>query len=142
LILENSAGQGVSLATTFREIRKIIDGVDENKRDNIGVCIDTCHIYAYGDYDLSRERDVDRMFRDFEECIGMDKISLIHLNDSKNAMKSRKDRHECLGQGCIWKGCEKSLVYLLERCDRIRVPIVLETDLSDMKVVAGLVKDL
>ena len=57
-------------------------------------------------------------------------------------MRSRKDRHECLGQGCIWKGCEKTLVYLLERCNSISVPIVLETDLSDMKVVAGLVKDL
>lgn len=142
LILENSAGQGVSLATTFREIGKIIDGVTENKRDNVGVCIDTCHIYAYGDYDLSEERDVDRMFRDFEECIGIDKLSLIHLNDSQNARNSRKDRHACLGEGCIWKECNRSLVYLLERCDKIGVPMVLETDISDMKVLSGLVKEL
>ena len=139
LVLENSAGQGVSLATTFREIKKIIDGVEESKKDNIGVCIDTCHIYAYGDYDLSEERDVDRMFRDFEECIGIDRLSLIHLNDSEKIRKSKKDRHACLGEGCIWKGCKMSLVYLLERCEKIGVPMVLETDLSDMKVVAGLI---
>ena len=138
LILENSAGQGVSLATTFREIRKIIEGVDENKRDNVGVCIDTCHIYAYGDYDLGEEREVDRMFRDFEECIGIDRLSLIHLNDSQNARRSRKDRHECLGEGCIWKNRRRSLVYLLDRCDKIGVPMVLETDLSDMKVLSDL----
>jgi deoxyribonuclease IV len=138
LVLENSAGQGTSLATTFREIRTILDSVDESKRGNIGVCIDTCHIYAYGEYDLSRISEVDRMFREFDECVGLDKLSLVHLNDSETVRGSKKDRHACLGQGKIWKGGMESLVYLLNKCERNKVPMVLETDMVDMLTLANL----
>jgi deoxyribonuclease-4 len=138
LVLENSAGQGTSLATTFREIRTILDCVEESKRGNIGVCIDTCHIYAYGEYDLSRISEVDRMFVEFDECVGLDRLSLVHLNDSETVRGSKKDRHALLGEGRIWKGGFESLVYLLNRCERYKVPMVLETDMLDMLTLANL----
>jgi len=132
LLLENTAGQGTSLATTFEEIKTIIDGVDEKKRGNIGVCIDTCHIYAYGDYDLSLVDEVKRMFSDFDTIIGLDKFSLLHLNDSEKPMKSRIDRHACLGTGLIWKEDFSSLIYLLDECQKNNIPVVLETHGTDM----------
>ncbi len=138
LVLENSAGQGTSLATTFQEIGKIISCVDESKRGNIGVCIDTCHIYAYGEYDLSLKSEVDRMFGEFDRCIGIDKLSLIHLNDSQTVRGSKKDRHACIGKGNIWRDDLDSLVYLLDHCKRIGVPMVLETDLSDIETLSNL----
>jgi deoxyribonuclease IV len=138
LVLENSAGQGTSLATTFEEISHIISCVDQSKRGNIGVCIDTCHIYAYGEYDLRSKSEVDRMFREFDKCIGLDKLSLIHLNDSQTVRGSRKDRHELIGKGDIWRDDLGSLVYLLDYCKRTGVPAVLETDLSDIVTLSNL----
>ena len=138
LILENSAGQGTSLATTFKEIRTILDCVSPEKRCNIGVCIDTCHIYAYGDYDLSLKGEVDRMFREFDAVIGMEKLSLIHLNDSETVRGSKKDRHALIGKGNIWKRDLGSLMCLLETCKSRRVPMILETDISDIITLANL----
>lgn len=138
LILENSAGQGTSLATTFKEIKRIIDSVDRDKQNNIGVCIDTCHIYAFGDYNLSLESEIDRMFKEFDDVIGLDKLSLIHLNDSDTVRGSKKDRHALLGKGYIWKDDLSSLVYLLQKSKKIKVPMVLETDISDIVTLANL----
>jgi apurinic endonuclease APN1 len=132
LLLENSAGQGNSLAVNFQEIKTIIEGVDEKKKENVRVCIDTCHIYAYGDYDLSQKTEIDRMFQDFDKTIGLSKFALLHLNDSQEPRKSRKDRHACLGEGCIWKSGFESLSHLLKTCEKYKIPIVLETCVTDM----------
>jgi len=140
LILENSAGQGTSLATTFEELKTIIDNVDDDKKEFVGVCIDTCHIYAYGTYDLSRIDEMERMFTDFDELIGLHKLSLIHLNDSEKLPKSRVDRHACLGTGYIWKNGFESLIYLLDRCKGLKVPLLLETHGIDMVTLACLQK--
>jgi len=141
LILENSAGQGTSLATTFEEIKTIIENIDENKKGNIGVCIDTCHTFAYGLYDLSKVEEVEKMFIDFDNILGLDKLTLIHLNDSKEKFKSRKDRHELLKQGFIWKNDDISLRYLLEKCKTHNIPCILETEESDMKTISDLSKN-
>jgi deoxyribonuclease IV len=138
LVLENSAGQGDSLGTTFQELKTIIDGVDEKKREHIGVCIDTCHIYAYGGYDLSTVAEVERMFQEFDDLIGLRRLSLIHLNDSESQHKTRVDRHACLGAGHIWKHNFTSLIYLLDRIKDLGVPAVLETHGLDMKTLACL----
>lgn len=139
LLLENSAGQGTSLATTFTEISEIIQGVNNPK--NIGVCVDTCHLYAYGDYDLSKVAEVKRMFTDFDESIGLEKFSLLHLNDSKCPIKSCKDRHACLGTGYIWGDSWDSLIYLLDRCNKHNIPVILETHGMDMITLAYLPKN-
>ena len=138
LILENSAGQGSSLATTLEELKTIIDFVDEDKRQYIGVCIDTCHTYAYGLYDLSICEQVDNLFSDFDRTIGLDKLTLIHLNDSETKMKSRVDRHSCLGTGYIWKEDMSSLKRLLEKSEEYNIPLILETHGVDMVALACL----
>jgi deoxyribonuclease-4 len=139
LVLENSAGQGTSLATTFQEIKTIIDNVDEYKRQNIGVCIDTCHTFAYGLYDLSITSQVEKMFNDFNAIIGLDKLSLVHLNDSKEKYGSKKDRHELLKHGYIWKHDDSSLKYLIQKCKQLNIPCILETQESDMITVVSLI---
>jgi apurinic endonuclease APN1 len=138
LILENSAGQGTSLATTLDELKIILDGVDAKNKDNMGVCIDTCHIFAYGDYDLRKRDEVDRLFKDFDRKIGMENFSLLHLNDSVERLKSKKDRHACLGCGHIWEGDMTPLKYLLCKCKENNIPIVLETTGADMLTLADI----
>lgn len=138
LLLENAAGKGCSLATTFEEIKEIYDQVDENKKKHIGVCVDTAHICGYGEYDLSKCSDVDRMFREFDELLGLDKFTLLHLNDSVVPFKSRKDVHACLGKGQIWGESFESLILLLDTCKKHGIPVMLETHVSDMLVLGSL----
>lgn len=137
LILENAAGQGVSLATTFTEIKYIIDNIEEEKKKHIGVCIDTCHLFSYGDYNLSKVEEVDRMFKDFEKIIGLNYLSLIHLNDSETPLKSKKDRHASIGDGHIWGKDKSSLNYLLDKTKYLNVPLILETTVADLTKFSG-----
>lgn len=135
LLLENSSGGGTSLATTFEEIKNIIEGVDERKQKHIGVCIDTAHIFGFGLYDLRDCKEVSRMFSDFDRIIGKDKFCLLHLNDSMESdskrhnapFGSKKDCHESIGEGYIWKDNLQSLKTLLTICKKWNIPIILET---------------
>jgi apurinic endonuclease APN1 len=138
LILENSAGQGTSLATTLKEIRTIFKYIDDDKQDNVGVCIDTCHLHAYGDYDLTQISEVDRFFDDFERILGMERFTLLHLNDSHDVRGARKDNHACLGDGQIWGESFDSLVHLLDKCQSFGIPMILETHGLDMVTLACL----
>lgn len=140
LLLENSAGQGTSLATTFEEIKDIYDQIDKGKQGNIGVCVDTAHIYGYGLYDLSKKKEIDRLFEDFDRVIGLDKFSLLHLNDSQVPLGSKKDRHACIGTGYIWNENNESLILLLDKCKNYNIPIVLETNCSDM-IILGILSE-
>jgi len=132
LLLENSAGQGNSLATTFDEIQTIISNVNEKNKPHIGVCVDTAHIWGVGDYDLCKISDIDRMFDDFDRIIGLERFTLLHLNDSEVPLGSRKDRHASLGTGYIWTDSFDSLIHLLNKCQTHGIPAVLETNYDDM----------
>lgn len=132
LLLENAAGQGCSLATTFEEIKEIYDQIDKNKQKFIGVCVDTAHLCGYGEYDLSECKEVERMFADFDRILGIEKFTLLHLNDSVVCLGSRKDEHACLGTGQIWWKSFDSLVLLLDTCKKYGIPSVLETHSLDM----------
>ena len=136
LLLENCAGEGRKLCRDFSEIRRVIDGVDEHKRKHIGVCVDTAHIWGQGNYDLRQISEVDRLFDEFEEIIGMEYFSLLHLNDSEVPLGSKKDRHACIGTGYIWRDSMESLIYLLDKCQGYLIPIVLETTELDMITLA------
>lgn len=136
LLLENSAGQGRTLATTFEEIATIIQGVDNKK--HIGVCVDTAHIWGVGEYDLREISEIDRMFEEFEEYIGMERFCLLHLNDSKVELGSRTDRHESIGAGQIWSNSFDSLIHLMNKCESYGIPAVLETHGMDMITLAHL----
>ncbi len=95
ICLETMAGKGSECGRTFEELKQIIDGVKLS--DKIGVCMDTCHIHDAG-YDLS---DFDKILDQFDDVIGLDKLNVLHINDSKNPIGSSKDRHENLGYGYI-----------------------------------------
>jgi deoxyribonuclease-4 len=135
LLLENSAGEGTKLCRDFKEIESVLESIDIKKIDNVGVCVDTAHIWGSGIYDLSKEDGVKKMFDDFDNYIGLEKFSLLHLNDSEVPFGSKKDRHECLGYGHIWKEDNKSLKYLLKKCGENDIPIILETPnvINDLK---------
>jgi deoxyribonuclease-4 len=98
IILEHTAGQGTSLGATFEQIAYIIARMHDHRR--IGVCLDTCHLLASG-YDIASPEGYEGTFTLFERLIGVDRLKVFHLNDSKRPLGSRIDRHEHIGQGSV-----------------------------------------
>ncbi len=96
VLLEAMAGKGSELGYDFGQLKNIIDGVENNK--NLGVLIDTCHIYSAG-YDIVN--DLDGVLEKFDSVVGLDRLKAVHVNDSMTEFGSRKDRHEKLGKGTI-----------------------------------------
>ena len=96
LLLETMSGKGSELGKTFEELKYIIDHV--SKKERLGVCLDTCHVFDAG-YDIVN--DLDGVLKHFDEVIGLDLLKVIHVNDSKNVFASHKDRHANLGDGNI-----------------------------------------
>jgi len=136
LLLENCAGEGNKLCRTFEEIRVIFNLLEPEVKPYVKVCVDTAHIWGQGDYDLREVSEIDRLFADFDRLLGLDNFYLLHLNDSVATMGSKKDLHACLGEGNIWKSGFKSLIHLLNKCHEHNIPMVLETDDSDMLTLA------
>ena len=93
VLLETMAGKGSEIGGRFEELKAILDAVGSK---NVGVCLDTCHVYD-GGYDIVN--DLDGVLAEFDRIIGLDRLKALHLNDSKNPFASHKDRHECLGKG-------------------------------------------
>ena len=122
--LETMAGKGTELGRTFEEIKQIIDGV--NNKEKIAVCLDTCHINDAG-YDLS---NFDKVLDEFDNIIGLNKLKVIHVNDSKNIKGSHKDRHENIGYGTIGFNNLIKVIYH----DKLKgIPKILETPYIDKK---------
>jgi deoxyribonuclease-4 len=119
IALETMAGKGSECGKTFDELARIIDGVKYN--DKLTVCLDTCHINDAG-YDVVN--NFDGILKEFDNIIGLDRLKVIHLNDSKNPMGSRKDRHEMIGFGRI--GFD-ALCYVAHHELLKNVPKILET---------------
>ena len=93
VLLETMAGKGSEIGGKFEELKAIIDGVGS---DQIGVCLDTCHVWD-GGYDIVN--DLDGVLNEFDRVVGLKRLCALHLNDSKNVFGSHKDRHECIGSG-------------------------------------------
>lgn len=138
LLLENSAGEGTKLGHTLEELKVILDNVSDDKQDNVNVCLDTAHIHGKGDYDLTQVSEVERLFQDSDTILGKGKVQLIHLNDSKVELGSKKDRHELIGKGYIWGRNVESLYRLIEMCHERGIPVVMETNPSDMLTMMSL----
>src|SRR6476620_5680220 len=98
ILLEHTAGQGTNLGHRFEHLREIVDRLDRTPR--VGVCIDTCHLLAAG-YDLCSEGGYDATFRELDRVVGLERVRVFHLNDSKKPCGSRVDRHEHIGKGCL-----------------------------------------
>jgi deoxyribonuclease-4 len=112
------AGKGSEIGGRFEELKAIMDGVG---RDDLGVCLDSCHVHDSG-YDIIN--DLDGVLAEFDRVIGLDKLKALHLNDSKNPFASHKDRHELLGEGNLGLETFRAIVnhpYLKT------LPIILET---------------
>lgn len=124
VLLETMAGKGTEIGRTFEEIKEIIDGVILPEK--VGVCLDTCHIFD-GGYDIVN--NLDGVLENFDDVIGLDKLCAVHLNDSKNPLKSHKDRHEKIGQGYIGK---EAIFRIINHPKLRSLPFILETpnDLS------------
>lgn len=130
VLLELTAGSGTSVGATFENLRTIIEAIPDEQRHRVGVCFDTCHAFSAG-YDLVN--DYDGVWDAFEHVLGMDRLGLIHLNDSKHPYMSKKDRHETLGEGTL--GAEPFRRIVLD--ERLRaVPKILETPKGDDGIAA------
>lgn len=95
VLLETMAGKGTEIGGSFKQIKDIIDAVGT---DQIGVCLDTCHVYDAG-YDIVQ--NLDGVLQEFDDVIGLHRLRALHVNDSKNPILSRKDRHACIGEGSL-----------------------------------------
>ena len=124
VLLETMSGKGSEVGGRFEELRAILDRVGLS--DKMGVCLDTCHVSDAG-YDLIG--DLDGVLREFDRVVGLDRLRAIHLNDSKNPLGSRKDRHARIGEGCI--GLEALVRVVNHPLLRDR-PFYLETPQDDL----------
>ena len=123
ILLETMAGKGSEVGRSFEELRRIIDLVDLD--DKLGVCLDTCHIFAAG-YDIVN--DLDGVLEEFDKVLGLELLRAIHLNDSMMPFGSRKDRHAVIGGGEI--GIE-ALLNVMRHPKLKDLPFYLETPLDD-----------
>jgi len=142
LLLEATAGQGTNLGYSFEQLAEIISKIDND--DRLGVCLDTCHIFAAG-YPLVDPKDYKKTMKTFEEIIGFDRLQIIHMNDSKKEFGSKRDRHEHIGKGFIGLEGFSNIVNDSRLKD---VPMIIETpkgddlaeDIENLKILRSLVK--
>ena len=135
LLLEQMAGQGTVLGHRFEHLRTILNAVDVP--DRLGVCLDTCHLFAAG-YDIGSEHGYAAVFEEFDEVVGLDRLVVFHLNDSKAPLGSRLDRHEHIGRGCLGTEPFARLV----RDERFRdIPMILETAKAGRGAAASMEAD-
>ena len=121
LVLENTAGQGSNLGYDFAQLAYVIDKI--SNKDRIGVCIDTCHAFAAG-YDLRSQQAYERTMSEFNRAIGYKFLSGMHLNDTKNELGVRKDRHESLGRGFLGLAAFENI---MNDPNIDEIPLILET---------------
>lgn len=120
-VLELTAGQGTNVGYTFEQLREIMDMVKDQSR--IGICMDTCHMFAAG-YDIRSRRAYEQTWERFDSVLGLENLLAFHINDSKKPFNSQLDRHENLGKGYI--GLEAFRLLLNDQRFR-HIPMVLET---------------
>ncbi len=125
LCLETTAGQGTNLGYSFEQIAYMLDRIED--REHVGVCLDTCHIFAAG-YPIIDPGDYAKTIEQFDDTIGLNNLKIIHVNDSKGEFGSRKDRHEHIGEGHIGLEGFRNFVNDPRMKD---IPFILETPKED-----------
>ncbi len=141
VLLENTAGQGTAMGYSFSQIKELLNGIDD--KDRVGVCLDTAHALEAG-YDLSEKEGLKKVIEEFDRLIGLEKLYLLHLNDSKTPLSSRVDRHWHIGDGYIGR---EGFRRIINHPELSHLPAILETprkndedDLKNISVVKGLVE--
>lgn len=119
ILLEGMSGKGTEIGRNMEELKAIIDGVKHN--DNLGICIDSCHLYSSG-YDIVN--DLDGVLEEIDRVVGLDRLKAVHLNDSKVEFGSNKDRHEVIGKGTIGKD---AIINMITHPKLRELPFNLET---------------
>ncbi len=119
ILLEGMSGKGTEIGGDLKELKEIIDGVEDSSR--LGICIDTCHLYSAG-YDIVNR--LEEVLNEIHRFVGLDRLKAVHLNDSKTPFHSKKDRHEVLGKGTIGQEAIEKII----RHPKLRhLPFNLET---------------
>jgi deoxyribonuclease IV len=126
VLLENTSGSGSWLGYTFWHLKKIIENIAEPKR--IGICLDTCHAYCAG-YDIATAEGLEATIKELDELVGLEKLKLVHLNDSRDPLGSHLDRHENIGKGKIGLPGIKGIINHPKLC---HLPFILETPKKDL----------
>jgi deoxyribonuclease-4 len=142
LLLETTAGQGSNLGSKFEQLAWIISQIE--RTEQVGVCLDTCHVFAAG-YPLSDPTDYKKTMKRFDDVIGLDRLRIIHMNDSQKPFASQRDRHEHIGKGCIGLEAFRNIV---NDSKLKKIPKILETpkgedvaeDVENLRVLRSLVK--
>lgn len=129
ILFETGAGQGTEICSTISELGKIKQLISNKYQSRIGYCIDTCHIYSAG-YDIGNKKFVKVLIKHISIHLGWKNVKCIHLNDSKNELNCRKDRHADIGMGHIK---ESGLLYFLKYCIKKGIMIILETPCDSQK---------
>lgn len=133
LLLETMAGQGTEIGTLL-DIKEIMDSL--GNPDSMGVCLDTCHLFAAG-YDFQKRQEVQRLIDDLETLVGLDKAKIFHLSDSKYPLGSKKDRHQFMGKGYIQK---EGFLNVLKDPVFKDIPFILELPVKDYLEYKGEIK--
>lgn len=123
IFFETSTGQGSEMCYDLDEFAYFFNKFKKLNKDKFRICIDTCHIFQAG-YDISDKKNIIKYLKNLEKLIGIKYIGLLHLNDSKNTLGSKLDRHENLGKGYIGK---EALQIISKFCIKQNIPVVLET---------------
>jgi len=140
--LETTAGQGSNLGYKFEQLAQIIDWAEDKPR--MGICLDTCHIFAAG-YPIQDEKDYKATISEFDRVLGLDRLKIIHINDSKKGLGSKVDRHEHIGRGEL--GLEP-FRHILNDKRLLKIPKILETpkgdelleDIENLKILRSLIR--
>jgi deoxyribonuclease-4 len=123
ILFETSTGQGSELGYNLEDFAYFFKKFLKIDKNKFRICIDTCHIFQAG-YNIINKKNIDNYFSNFDKLIGIKYIGLLHLNDSKNKLAMKKDRHENIGEGFIGK---KPLFYIANFFNKLNIPIILET---------------
>ena len=141
ICLETTAGHGTSLGYRFEQLAEILDRIENQER--MAVCLDTCHIFAAG-YRFHTRKAYNALIKEFDNVLGLERLAIIHVNDSKKEFGSRVDRHEHIGRGAI--GAKAFGFFMNDKC-LDKIPKILETpkksaaeDIANLNVLRKLVK--
>ncbi|GAH49326.1 unnamed protein product, partial [marine sediment metagenome] len=144
ILLETTSGQGSSIGYRFEQLAEIINLVNKKKR--IGVCFDTCHVFSSG-YEIRNRKDYEKTFEEFEKIIGIKRLKVFHLNDSKGDLGSRIDRHQHIGKGYLGL---KPFKFILNDKRFQNIPMIIETpkdggykkDVENLTILRSLIKTI
>jgi deoxyribonuclease-4 len=131
ICLETMSGKGTEVGRSIGEIKSIMEKL--NWHDKLGVCLDSCHLFAAG-YDFRVKSEVNRLIHDLEKNIGLERVFITHLNDSKMPHDSNKDRHENIGEGELGV---KGIANYINNSFIKKLPMLLETPVDDEKDYAN-----